>query len=631
MDGLGVNEHRQPRKSESTPQVTDPRPAGPTDVTSLAGLRENVSEAVRILGLRRWHFLVPFCIGTVLATSAAHYLPRTYSASTTFERVDDDVLQNLPVRSPTGTFLPFRETLARDVKSPEVLDEAVTTLGLDEGLPKNPDGTLTPSGQNQLRRIGNRLAGAVTAGLVSQTEHKDTVRLVYSGPEVNLAGPLLDALRDAYIRNTRVRITQKLQENLTYFEGEAATRRARVDALEQEKVLREINSPTVDPTNPDVIFLKLTALKNDERELKRQQDTLRSKLLKTRQYADSILAAATAAPNLGLTLPFAPVHKSARWRAIEEEINRIDGEIDDLRIKRQMTDQHPEIIERRELRQRYAQLLASDPDPSLVVSNQGLTVGEDTSAVSNAGDVWRAEKLRAEMDAVGLEDELERVAGSLRQVSEEIATLEQARENVPEARRAYRELQDELTQAYNEYTVYAQTAKQFGLLLTADEGERGIKFVGLGPAVADTKPNNPKSKSILVLALLIGTGAGVMFVLLAELFDRSYHTSKQVVQSLGLGILETIDEIVTSVDRARRFRRRFILAPAATVLLVGAVGVSTLMAYLTLEQPSTYERLMQRPRAVWTKVSERLAGGPAASEDALAGPAEGFASARTVR
>ena len=579
----------------------------PTDAVSLARVRENVSEAIRILLLRRWHFLVPFCVGTMLAATATHYLPRTYTATTTFDRVDDDVIRNLPIRVPGGSFLSFRETLRRDVTSPEIMNEVVDRLGLSKDFRRNPDGSLTAEGQRMRRQIGGRLASGVSARFQGKTPHQDTVHLYYEGPDGDLAAPLLNVVREAYVRRTRERLTRRLQENKTYFENEAARRRKIIDALDSKSVQREIDSPIIDPTNPNMIFITLTSLKNEERELKRKRETVESKLLKTKQYVESIVTTASPPPNSGAALEFGPIMKSPRIRSIEAEIARIDTEIEELKIKRQMTDKHPEIVERRELRRRYKRLLVDELGPFATVPNLGVAVEGVTAPGEPVGEAWRAAKLRAEMDIVAYEDELEQISGALRKVEADIQDLERVCDNIPAARRAHREVQEELSQARNDYKIYAGKAQQFATLLAADEDERGLHFVEVRPAVAPSKPKEPKPKSVLVLALLIGTGAGVLSVLLAELFDRSFHTSKQVAQSLGLNILETIDEIVTSVDRARRFRRRFILAPAVTAVLLGAVCVTMSMAYLHLQRPHTYERLMQRPRHAWSRVADSFA------------------------
>lgn len=621
MDVPGVEDHKQSRKSEHALGSVEPHVAPPVDIASLARVRENITEAIRILVLRRWFFLVPFCLAMVLVTTASHFLPRAYTATTTFERVDDEVLQNLPVRGEKGSFLPFRETLRRDIRSPKIMDEVVVQLGLDDDLPREPDGNLTTEGRKTLQRIGQRLAFCVTAHILRSAVHKDTIQLAYRGPEIKIAAGLLDAIRDAYINQTRAKITERIQENKEYFDTETAKRGETVDSLEYQQILSELELPNIDSTKPDIIFVTLTSLKNEERELKRKWETVRTKLNKTKQYVESIMAMHSTSsffPNDGVALKFKPVAKDSRVRQVEAEIDRIDAEIEDLKIRRQMTDKHPEIVDLRKLRQRYKQVLVKEYGPFGPVPNRGVDLEEAVSSEQSMGEVWYAAKLRAEMDLVSYEDEAERIAGSLRVVQADIEALEEARDNVPAARRAFRELKEKLNLARTDYEFYAKTAQQYAFLLAADEDERGIGFTVIKPAVAQSKPISPKSKSVLFLALLIGTGAGVVLVLLAELFDRSYHTNRQVVQSLGLNILEVIDEIVTSADRVRRFRRKFIFAPVVVVVLLGTVGLSTSMAYLSLERPTMYDRLMHKPRSVWTNVADAFVGATPRSHEVAA-------------
>jgi hypothetical protein len=96
---------------------------------------------------------------------------------------------------------------------------------------------------------------------------------------------------------------------------------------------------------------------------------------------------------------------------------------------------------------------------------------------------------------------------------------------------------------------------------------------------------------------------GTLFVVIAELFDRRFRTLAQATRALGLPILECIDEIVTPPERRRRFLRRAVLVPAVTILLVGVVGVSGGLSYLSLNRPETYQRVMRVPRSAWAHVA----------------------------
>jgi len=118
--------------------------------------------------------------------------------------------------------------------------------------------------------------------------------------------------------------------------------------------------------------------------------------------------------------------------------------------------------------------------------------------------------------------------------------------------------------------------------------------------------------------LLAGLAAGAVSVLLKELFDQTFRTTRQVTRSLGLAVLESIDEIVPSSDRARVFRRKLVYAPICATILLSAVGVTCAMAYLSIENPHAYQRLLEVPPQWWN----RVAGAPVALPVAAGEPNE---------
>jgi hypothetical protein len=122
-------------------------------------------------------------------------------------------------------------------------------------------------------------------------------------------------------------------------------------------------------------------------------------------------------------------------------------------------------------------------------------------------------------------------------------------------------------------------------------------------------PTHPKADIVLMVCLLLGTISGVCCVLLAEIFDQSFHTTKQATRALGLPVLESIDEIITAADRARLFRRRVLFAPLMVFCLLSTALASNALAYLNLKRPHTYHRVIALPREVWAKVA---AGGTGA-------------------
>ena len=101
----------------------------------------------------------------------------------------------------------------------------------------------------------------------------------------------------------------------------------------------------------------------------------------------------------------------------------------------------------------------------------------------------------------------------------------------------------------------------------------------------------------VLLAILAGVATGVLFVVLAEVFDHIYRSSGQVARTLGLPMLEAIDEIVTPKDRRYLFVRNVVLTPLVVACFIGCTGLAGSMAFLSLEQPWTYQKLRKIPEA----------------------------------
>jgi hypothetical protein len=108
---------------------------------------------------------------------------------------------------------------------------------------------------------------------------------------------------------------------------------------------------------------------------------------------------------------------------------------------------------------------------------------------------------------------------------------------------------------------------------------------------------NPKARTVLMMALLAGIATGVGFVILAEVLDRIYRSSAQVARSLGLPVLDMIDEIVTAQDRRRIFLRRVVATPLILIVCGGLLIATGSLAYLSIQRPHAYEQIQRVPRA----------------------------------
>jgi hypothetical protein len=222
---------------------------------------------------------------------------------------------------------------------------------------------------------------------------------------------------------------------------------------------------------------------------------------------------------------------------------------------------------------------------------------------STGSDTFLAQISNVEMELKTLRSQLQRTERSLEVVEADVKDFEAKKTEVLESFQAREDVTDALKTAQQEYLVHQTTLSKLDSLLTADESERAVGFTVLAPAQAALAPSSPKPNIVLMIALLLGAISGACGVLLAEIFDRSFHTTRQVTRSVGLSVLECIDEIVTAADRARHFRRRVLLAPALALLMLAAVSGSNAMAYLSLKRPHTYQSLLDVPQKAWDRAA----------------------------
>ena len=133
--------------------------------------------------------------------------------------------------------------------------------------------------------------------------------------------------------------------------------------------------------------------------------------------------------------------------------------------------------------------------------------------------------------------------------------------------------------------------------IDAIDGGRLVWFTEGPPARGSSIPVAPRAQNIVVLSLLVGLAIGIGCVVLAEVLDHVYRSSGQVAHSLGLPILEAIDEIVTAQDRRHLLVKRVVITPLIVVCCLWVTGLTGSMAYLSISRPSTYQKLRRIPQA----------------------------------
>ena len=295
---------------------------------------------------------------------------------------------------------------------------------------------------------------------------------------------------------------------------------------------------------------------------------------------------------------------------LRNEIAEIARQVEQLRITRGMTDAHPQIRQLMQSRRNIENRLST-----LGVKNVSLaTVNDPVSAVvrkASSTDVrsihqWQSDRSRLLVQIASQEAKIKDIDVSLKINQQALEQIQKAKENIFHNQEEFADVTSAVSRARQEYAQLEQTVAQIEPAIKAIEQNRLLQFSEGQPARGSSTPVSPKAATIVLLALLAGTAAGVVFVILAELFDHVYRSSGQVSRSLGMPILEAIDEIVTSHDRRRLLIQRAVVIPLVLICCLGLTGFTGAMAYLSIKQPWTYQKIRNIPQAALDLFVDRV-------------------------
>jgi protein tyrosine kinase modulator len=603
-------------------QFVDRAAAHDANADKFGDMQRSVAEILRILTVRKWMFLIPMCLATTTALVLSLYVPRRYIASTVFERRDDPVLMNLPTTEGAGAFESFRRTLVQDVTSADAIAEMVAETGIGSPGGGSATSNITPDPiPASNRSIAGRIASGLEVAFHQQSPHLDVIEIRYTSNDSSTAANILNNVRDHYIKSTQQRINSLLRETKEYFDQQCKQRQILVESLEEEQLRYRADHHGIDPLSPMLSFGRLDTFRTDLVALQRRENDLRTQI----KGRKKVVASQDASYPLGLMSnvggAIGPVRavRSSESSRLAVEIRDIQTQIDELKESRGMTDRHPDIVSLKRKSRRLTEALTTQEadDARVYAANTTMQLPHDGATVPRVPvgptqaevELEIAERLLADNS-----DEIARIRG-------EIKKLEEIQNHAVDNRKDFSAKQAEIVRATQDLQLYQEYADRVGRVLAADSSERGILFGKIKPAACSNIPVSPRLSTVILLALVAGVALGVVMVLLSELFDRTIRTRDQIVRGLGLPILESIDEIISSAVRRRRLLSRLVIVPSITTALAAIVIMSGAMAYLSLHNKPLYERAISMPRAildravqVWSPPKEIMAMGDADEE-----------------
>ncbi len=573
---------------------------GPDESRPLAEVSKNVHACLRIAALHRWAFFVPFCLVSGAAFILSLQFPRTYWAGTNFERRNDPILADLQMSQGVAMFSLFSTTIARDLKSAAYMTEVVDKIGLTKDFERNADGALTKESMRRRKSLALSLGRRLSLKTRRPNDQVDIIEITYTGPDPNIGRKLLDAAKEVYIKRTMDWVRQHLEGLRDYYSAEKAEALTELRAAEREHTQMRMENPHVDPQNPGAISAKLLQLEMESNDLLRRRREYQTDLDAHRQMLAALEATARSGGE-GEDAEDGIRYVSPETQQMVNMIEKIEKKISMLQTTRGMTDRHPEIQELMASRRwRLIDLQAlRSRDRRMTMANSVLEASgsKEMEGGPAVAQPWAAERAGLVVQISAKEAQIRDTDLSVQVNELETAQLIKAKAKVYDLQDAYADNSGRTGKARQRHSSHVHMLSKIEPAIRVNQQDKLLHW-SIGEAAHGREaPIDPKARTIVLLSLLAGVIAGVVLVVLAEVLNHTYRSADQVSRSLGIPVLSAIDEIVTSQERRRLLVRRAVVTPIVLTTLLGFAGGSGSLAYLSLQEPATYRRIQEMPRA----------------------------------
>lgn len=564
-------------------------------------LQRTVREVFRVVFYRRWAFLIPFCAAASVVLISSHRLPREYKAHTVFERRSPIPISKVLERTGPISLENLHQSIKYDMMGPEAMARVALDLGMDKNWKRDTDGQLTSSARRRLKSTAAGLRGMLGFLPLKTGHDMDRMQISARAGDPEMVVKVVNQVRDNYFEFSRRKFLGRLREAKEFYQREIENLMASIELHDQEIEELEsaypyVNQDTSRRGGQRAVALEVS-IDNFERRVEEHQRKI-----------SRLEAQLSAMPNVTLIGPGAMSNVPSfldtgadlerERRRLRDFIQRTENQMMQNRIEKGMLERHPgmqTLMRKRE--HAVVDLAALDRKLGTPTPVQQI-LSDDPAVIA----VQRSDRQRVVTELADSTAALSVAQGQLKDATASLGEHGKLRTGSFEKRGLYKQMQSSLKDERAHLEDTRADERKLSRVLDIDAKNQGIEFITIEEAETSRRPVSPKSQSILMLAFGVGLAFGACTVFLREFFDHTFHTATSVSFSLGVPVLEGIDEILLPVDRRRILLRKLAMVPVACAF-IGVLAVSGGLAYLSLEHPQKFKRIVHKATTTWEQVN----------------------------
>jgi polysaccharide chain length determinant protein (PEP-CTERM system associated) len=359
--------------------------------------------------------------------------------------------------------------------------------------------------------------------------------------------------------NLQVR-ERKAQETTTFLEDEMNQVKGQLTAVEGE--IAAFKEGHINEL-PETLQVNLQSLDRIDRDVERLIDQVRA--MKEREgYLRTQLAAVP------------PEERGDRKRLNELRLQLVS-------LQNRFSDEYPDVIKTRAEIAELEKRLAGSGDAA--ASNPGEAVGAGADQPDNPVYITLSSQL------AGTQVEIESLKRQLEALTKQRQEYRRRIEANPRVEESYKSLVLERDNLQAKYSDLMRKLMEAKVAHGLEKEQKGERFTLVDPARLPESPHKPNRLAILVVGLVLGTGAGVGAAAFREHTDQSVRSAEALTLAFSVPVLASIPEIVTAGDMRRRQARRTALAVGILVFLVVGLAV---FHFLVMDLDVFWARAMRR-------------------------------------
>ncbi len=478
---------------------------------------------------RKWLGIVVFLLPFTAATAVIMGLPDLYQ-STALVMIERQQVPEAFVRPTVTSELEIRlNTISQEILSRSRLESLISRMGL------YPD--LRGRNEEAVDRMRKDIRLELRGADATRGSTTTSFALSYRGRDPQTVATVTNTLASFYIEENLKARERQASGTAEFLKVQLNDAKRRLD--EQEARMGELQRRYLGEL-PQQLQGNLATLESLNAQLRINSDN-QTRLAERRDQLAGQLAQAKL--NAGGPEPD------------EVRLARLQQELATLRIK--YTDLWPDIIRIKDEIERLQKEMASPkPKPKPVA-------GPPTPEVARL------------KDALGsVETELRLAKQDEARLNHGIANYQSRLDNAPKREQEYLDATRDYQGTKELYQTLSRKYDDALLAESMEQRQKGEQFRILDSALPSGIPAAPRRSRLLIasVALSLVLGAGAM--VLAELLDTSFHSSRDLRAYTTVPILVNIPRIVTGADLRRR-RWRFRLAAVGVMVALVVVGGSS--------------------------------------------------------